>query len=382
MPPGERALALSAQRIDPLSWFTGPNLPLVLTGVVFSWGLAAGLLTTSGTRLVWQAAALVLMTSATLFVQFMTRPQQRAFDGVMGAAALATASLGFVLSAIGYAGQEGFQVQLWWAPFGVALTLGALGPYLSTREIVLLGGATTLVTVPICWAIVADTVTDWGPIATVVIIAFPLLAGICVTGVFSHHVVGRMRVLLERRSQLVVSTDVVRDDEAERLERIRLAQLTARAVPFLEELIERGEIQDADRALAGQLARRVRDDLVAQANRSWLETIAAETHIAVIDPDGRADRMRASQRTALRGLVRAILGTPGIDPTSLLVELRTRPDGSTAVGVSLDVELPEGRRIMHLAPYLLTLRTTADGLVWDDEQFLRVSFEFPSGPSA
>jgi hypothetical protein len=31
----------------------------------------------------------------------------------------------------------------------------------------------------------------------------------------------------------------------------------------------------------------------------------------------------------------------------------------------MDVDLPEGRRIMHLAPYYLTLRTAVDDLTWD-----------------
>jgi hypothetical protein len=87
--------------------------------------------------------------------------------------------------------------------------------------------------------------------------------------------------------------------------------------------------------------------------------------------------MRSVQRTALRALLRAILETPGTDAGSLLVELRGRPDGATAVGVSLEMELPEGRRILHLAPYYLTLRTTVEDLSWSEDRFLRVTFNLP-----
>ena len=87
--------------------------------------------------------------------------------------------------------------------------------------------------------------------------------------------------------------------------------------------------------------------------------------------------MRADERTALRALIRAILDTPGTDAGSLLVELRGHPDGSTVVGVSLDFELPEGRRIMHLAPYYLALRGSVDDLEWSDDRFLRVTFNLP-----
>ena len=87
--------------------------------------------------------------------------------------------------------------------------------------------------------------------------------------------------------------------------------------------------------------------------------------------------MRASQRTALRALLQAILDTPGTDAGSLLVELRGAEDGSTAVGVSLDMELPEGRRIMHLAPYYLTLSTVAKDLEWSRDRFVKLSFNLP-----
>ena len=51
------------------------------------------------------------------------------------------------------------------------------------------------------------------------------------------------------------------------------------------------------------------------------------------------------------GAANAVMGlaTAYADSSSLLIELRGRPDGATAVAVSMDVELPEGRRIMHLA---------------------------------
>jgi hypothetical protein len=87
--------------------------------------------------------------------------------------------------------------------------------------------------------------------------------------------------------------------------------------------------------------------------------------------------MNNAQRTALRGMLRAILDTPGIDNGSLMVELRSAPDGATAVGVSLDMALPEGRRIMHLAPYYLTLKTAVDDLTFERDKLLKLSFSIP-----
>jgi hypothetical protein len=211
----------------------------------------------------------------------------------------------------------------------------------------------------------------------VLIIVSPIASGIAATAAFSYVVVSRMQPLIEKRSEVLVSPEAARDDETETAERVRLAQFTARAVPFLEAVAKQGVVKPADRALAGQLARRLRDDLVTQSNVSWLDSVASGSRLVVIDPEHRAGKMRGPQRTALRALLQAILDTPGTDAGSLLVELRSVPDGSTAVGVSLDMELPEGRRIMHLAPYYLTLGTAVNDLQWSRDRFLQLSFNLP-----
>ena len=215
----------------------------------------------------------------------------------------------------------------------------------------------------------------WGPVSIAVMIALPIVFGLVVAATFSAMVVRRLVPMLENRSQVVVSLDAVRGEEAEEAERRRLAEMCVRVVPFLERIADVGVVSSADRVLAGQIARQLRDDLVARSNLSWLDTIARTDGVVVIDPERRANRMRSSQRTALRTLLRGILTTPGADPGSVLVELRGQPGGTTAVAVSLDVDLPEGRRIMHLAPFYLSLHTTVRDLRWDDVRHLR--FELP-----
>jgi hypothetical protein len=169
--------------------------------------------------------------------------------------------------------------------------------------------------------------------------------------------------MLESPSGIVVAGRAERDEAAQRVELVVLAQLTARAAPFIVGVAESGQVSPHDRALAGQLARRLRDDLVTQSSVSWLDSIADRSRLVVIDPERLARRMNYAQRTAVRGLLQAVLDTPGTDNNSLLIELRRAPDGATAVAMSLDIALPEGRRIMHLAPYYLTLKTVAEDLL-------------------
>ena len=358
-----RYLAISAQQLDPLSWFTGRVVPLVLGGLIVIYG-AFRIPTWFQTPLpLLQPLAILLCAGACVTVYVRTRslrPQLGWFDGVL---TVAIAGTGLVISAIGYRGTD-LSIELWWAPFGLALAISSLSPYLSARRVLLLGGAGAVVFTVIAFLILGPKIWQWGPISTMVIIGAPIICGLVASVTFSFVLVSRMLPIIEQRSRMLLPL-VPATAEAEQVERLRLARLTARAQPFLEGIAASGTVTAADRALAGQLARRLRDDLVTQSNLTWLDSVAANSRLVVIDPERRAARMSPAQRTALRALLRAVLATPGADSDSLLIELRGRQDGSTAVALSLDVDLPEGRRIMHVAPHILTLRMAVDDLTWD-----------------
>ncbi|MEO6117104.1 MAG: hypothetical protein ABIP33_12020 [Pseudolysinimonas sp.] len=358
-----RYLVVSPQQIDPLSWFTGRVVPLVLGGLIVLVG-AFRIPTWFETPLPWvQPVAVGLCASACVFVFVMTRPMRPQLGWGVGIVTVLVAGAGFIVSAIGYAGTA-LSIELWWAPLGFGLAIACLAPYMSARRVLVLGGSATVFGTVLAFWLIEPDVSVWGPLTSMVIIAAPILSGLVAAVTFSFVLVSRMMPIIEQRSQLMLPHEPL-DSDAEQVERLRLARLSARAVPFLDGIVESGQITDADRALAGQLARRLRDDLVTQSNLTWLDSIAQDSRLVVIDPGHRANRMRAPQRIALRALLRAALATPGVDSSSLLIELRGRPDGATAVAVSMDIDLPEGRRIMHLAPHYLTLRTTVDDLSWD-----------------
>jgi hypothetical protein len=220
----------------------------------------------------------------------------------------------------------------------------------------------------------------WSAPDIVIILMTGPLAAVAASVTFIVTVVGTTQRLLGERLTASVPRDDAEEDAASAVQQGTLARITVRAAPFLQRLAETGTVTAADRALAGQLARRVRDDLVLQAAESWLDSVASERRVVVIDPERRADGMNDAQKTALTGLIDAILGTD-VGSNSLLVELRGQDNGSTAVGVSMDLELPEGRRTMHLAPYYLTLKTAVVGLTWNDGRLLRMRFEVPSQDS-
>ncbi|MBI5161327.1 MAG: hypothetical protein HY996_07940 [Micrococcales bacterium] len=367
---------ISPRQIDPLGWITGPLVPLAFAGLTTLYALRSIVMEQGRGSPVLQGAAVVGFVTALVLLHAAGRGLRGAvgLGAALSAAAIGTLSL--LVSAVGYAGSE-FAIQLWWAPISLALVFAALAPNLPAARVLAVGGVTSAACIPVATALLAPGIRVWGPVSVAVIVGTPLLGGTVLAAIFSRYVVRRMQRLLEARSQNVIVPRPAVDARAETLERARLAALTARAVPFLEELIRRGEIRTADRALAGQLARRLRDDLVTQAAGSWIDRLDTASRLVVVDPDRRADALRPPQRTALRALITALLTSPSIDAESLLVELRAGADGATAVGITVDAELPEGRRMMFLAPSMLTLEMTADDLTWVNDEFLRVRFRFP-----
>ena len=357
-----RDLGISPQELDPLSWFTGRAVPIVFAGLIVLYG-GFRIPTWFTTEMPWLQPIAVLLCASACVVVFVAARTMRRLSWSVGIANVALASAALVISAIGYAGTD-LAVELWWAPFGLAVAFSSLAPYLSPPRVFVLGGAAILVAVPIAYLCLDEADRIWGPVSAMLIIASPVICGVVASVTFSFVVVHRMLPVIAQRSRMLLPLEPA-DPAAEAVERVRLARLTARAVPFLHDLAERGVVGPSDRALAGQLARRLRDDLVTQSNLSWLDSIAAETRLVVVDPERRASRMRPTQRTALRGLLRAVLDIPGADRGSVLIELRGRDDGATDVGLSLDADLPEGRRIMHIAPHILTLRTAVDELQWE-----------------
>lgn len=373
-----RVFAVSAQQVDPLSWFTGRSVPLAFSTGALLYGAVLVVVTWNQGGTPWlQPIALVLAVSSGAIIHFASRPMHQQMGWGIGAVAILPATLGMILSAVGYAGSE-FSLVLWWAPGALALAIGGLGPYVTGRTIAVLGASAAIIATLVSVQFVHPADDAWGPVATAVIMAYPPLLGTTSTVAFSYSVVSHSLRILESPSRVVVAGRTIPDEATLRQELATIARLTARATPFLERIADAARIVPADRALAGQLARRLRDDLVTQTNLSWLDAIARESRLVVVDPDRLARRMNTVQRSALRGMLRAILDTPGTDSSSLLVDLRRAPDGATAVGVSLDMALPEGRRILHLAPYFLGLNTTVDDLIVERGALPRLSFRIPA----
>ncbi len=353
------------QQLDPLSWLTRPRVLIALSTLLLLFGGA----TIAGTwNQLWQPwieiVALACACAATFTVVSATRPMRTRHAATTSYLPMALALVAIGLSTVN-AVNSSVLIQFWWIPSGVAFIIGTLTPFSSIARTALRGGFLTIAVGVGAYVGFAGGDRPWPPLSTV-LIAINATVGATVAAVAVTWVLvtTTQKVLGQQVSTPPPGTET--DAEiALRVERRTLARLGTRVAPFLQGIADSGVITAEDRSVAGQMARRLRTDLVGQVNRSWLESVALFGPLYVVDPDHRANQMTSIQRTALRGLLEEIMRDPMTHDGSLLIELRGQPDGSTAVGITVDVDLPEGRRMAMIAPYFLTLQTAVDDLRWD-----------------
>jgi hypothetical protein len=368
--------ALSPQDVDPVSWFTGPRIPILLSLA----GVAEGLLIT---LLYWdrwsniplQFVGLALFLAAGWLTASGGRPHRPRFSLARSSGILLVGCAAVVSSAIGTIGGT-LPVEQWWPNIALGVTIVVISPYCTPRYLMIASAPLMLFSGSIGLFVFSSAQDFWPPSTVFLLGAGPTAIGAAAGIVFSYTVVSRTRAMLDTAAgveEFYPTTEPLGDEE----QRDGIARLSARIAPFVEQVARAGVITDSDRALAAQIARRLRSELVLASDKSWLDVVAQRSGMIVSDPGRLADRMNESQRAALHGLLVAAMDSSVVDSQTLLIELRAQPDGSTAVALSIDVDLPEGRRLVLLAPYYLTLKTTVEDLSWDDGRSLLMRFRIP-----
>lgn len=368
--------ALSPQDVDPISWFTGPRIPILFSLA----GVAEGLLIT---LLYWgrwsniplQFVGLALFLAAGWLTASGGRPHRPRFGQARSSGILLVGCAGVVSSAIGTIGGT-LPVEQWWPNIALGVTIVILSPYCTPRNLLVASIPLVLFSGFVGLLVFSSAQEFWAPFAIFLLGAGPTTIGAAAAIVFSYTVVARTRAMLDTAAGIEEFYPTVEPLD-DREQRDRVARVGARIAPFVEQVARAGVITDADRALAAQIARRLRRELVLESERSWLDIVAQKSGMTVSDPARLADRMNESQRAALHGLLVAAIDSSMVDSQTMLIELRAQSDGSTAVALSIDVDLPEGRRLVLLAPYYLTLKTTVEDLSWDDGRSLLMRFRIP-----
>ncbi len=374
----DRAGRRSPRDVDPLSWFTGPLVPFVFGGLTVVYGVATAVVGDRASLDLWiEFAAVLAMAAGFLLIGYLTGSRRDGSVLVLSIAPMALGLLGTGISTVDRL-DSGMPVELWWAPVGLAFLVAALAPYLSARRLVGVGivGILAAAAATVALVTIGSHPGYWPTIVQLMLGAGSVAVATAASAVFSYQVVMRTTLWAESTTGAALSSGVLGEAAKRRILHQELASVRERAVPLLERVAGTGIVTVDDRERARALADDLRAELVERSNRSWLESLARRMNLTVVDSDRRADRMSPAQRLALLGVLRA--ATEGSSPAApLLIELRGEPDGSTAVALSNDVTLPEGRRLTLLAPHYVRLRATVDDLEWEPGEKLRLRFRVP-----
>lgn len=271
---------------------------------------------------------------------------------------------------------EPFEVR--WSPIALGLLISSLAPYLSARRIIIVGVLSAIFTVVITGFSLTAVIrpTQWPVLAQPILASAIVMVATAASAVFSYQVVARTQRWATLSAGDELSSGMLGEAARRRILRQELASVSERVMPLLERVAATGIVTDADRSEASEMSESLRAELVERSNRSWLESHAGRMNLTVIDHERLANRMNSEQRSALLGLLSAARGAPS-GSARIVIELRAEVDGSTAVALSADQTMPEGRRLTLLAPHYVTLVAAVEDVEWDTSQRLQMRFRVP-----
>lgn len=362
--------------IDPLTWLAGNWLPLAFSLLVPT-ASSLSILGIRGTALdiLGQLAAVALMSTACVVVYSFARPVRGPFTRLRALIPVAIAAAATVLSATNPLGVGTVSALLdlenWWAPLGFAFVIGALVPYTSVATSIIIGGIAAIV-VGGC-AYLAYPGSGWPPASTVAIALVPVVIATAGAIAFQWQVADRVTRWARGATPAVVSGRLLKERARLAAVNADLVTVSAKVGDFLSGIAERAHVTDDDQERAAALAADIRTELVERSNETWLQAAARGRPVTIIDPGHLADTMSEEQSASIHALILTVLDSPGVEYPHLLIEVRSERD-ATAVAITIDAGLAEGRRIMLLAPHFLSLRATADDLHWKGGDTIRMRF--------
>jgi hypothetical protein len=371
----------SFQQLDPVGGYgTRPLTVLlsIITVVYASVQTAFGWFALGYLPLEWLALAAIVLASVALV--YFSSALRAPFPRVVSVAILLLAITAMLLdAATTWSGAIPPPGE--WGPVGLGLTILQLSPYRPAREI---GGATVIAAVVAGFVVILhpESSLPGAPmLVTLVTSTFPLMAfGFGATAYASSL----SRALRRMPSASVVEQSAASDELRERVMRSvqqdRVGILNRTVVPFFTELLRRDRVSSTDRETARTIAQSIRSIMVAEADRSWLDTVVEQVSHGrgdgslpgsevVQDDDRLAAGMSTEQRIVVRALLVALFEHPGFDPDGFAVALGADA-GRCVVTLTAKLDLDESIPRSGLGAYLAVLR-----VVFGD---LQLTFQSPT----
>ncbi|SDZ39854.1 hypothetical protein [Herbiconiux ginsengi] len=327
------------QRLDPI--VARSIYPLIGVAAIGSMIYAIVRTLTAGAEVrdpFFAGVAIAFVVVAAVLVMLVTDPVRSParFGGLAGA--VAAAVLASVASSVSTWGTSNV---IWdnWGPLVVGIVILTFSEFRPGRDLALVT-AVSAVIVGSTAALETSAMPDLAsPVTSAVIAATPVVLFGVGASVFSY----RLSLLLSRSAE-----SALREQSGlSRRVRIRLRELLRESgrealsvdvVPFLEGVLERGEVTEADAARARRISAVLRSVIITDMALPWLQRLARAHPDALQadDPGDLAERLTMEQKVALRAVV------------TTLVAVRTRSASPVVVRLR---EVGRHRSILLLAPY-------------------------------
>lgn len=249
-----------------------------------------------------------------------------------------------------------------WGQVTVALLLLGLALFRPAWEIVVSAAASAVVLGATAMAEFPFLEVRNSPWVYALVVAAPVVILACAGAAYAQVMIA---ALVSWQQQLRESArrlePEVRATAARILQQEQATLLNREAVPFLTELLRRGELTPADSERARQIADTLRGHARAEADGGWIRQVLGDGD-RVRDPRALSEAMDDGQRAALTAYLDALRGLPGG------LERRVTIDFAESSGRALcavGAQAPSRPRLLRrqLIPYLAVFRQVADGAV-------------------
>ena len=336
---------------------------------------------------VFASLALALLATAGLVIISASSPNRAPLTERTHVAAHALAMLAIICEAIGQSGSNAY-IRNDFGPVTLGILLVALGPYRPAREIATSGLCSAILIGIITYFEVPSLVTPGPALAFIVVAVTPMLALCLSAALFSNGVVASIDRWQKQAQAASVSLErEFREGIARSVRQDRVTILTRDVLPFFTGVLTRDTITDADRDRARTIAESIRQVMVEEVDRSWLESLMELTgvkrtnrpgaaRLAVSDPHRVASAMTVGQRTAVRALLGEFMEIPDLTRNQLRIVLSD--DGCHIHGViTAQVAFTDHVMRSTFAPFFAVLRAVFTNVEVDFVQpELKVRFSY------
>lgn len=373
MTPG----SLTPLQLDPLGGMTARLITLSCVAIAAI--VAVTMSVTNWTQVAYpalQVLALIVLVTASVLMVVSTDPFRTPLSHGRMLTIWAMLALATLLDAASQWGSNA-SVRDDWGPIVFAIVVLMSGSYRSAREILRMTLGACVVLLAIAAIQIASRYSAQPALYFVspMIYATPVFATGVAAAAFSRTLV--IHLLAWRTTAVSAQRDVIDDLRSGLVPSVRnerLAMLNAEVVPFLRELVGRGELRAADSDRARELAGGLRAMMLPETGRNWLEAVTDE----VIDPELLAERMGNEQRGSLKALLSALRDSHLTEPGHIAVRIRSQ---ETTAYLRLTAPVADaGALRTALAPYFVVARSFFPRAVLEIERTgLTLELHYPLG---